>query len=55
MLPPTSTMPYPEQDFVLQWLAQKNRNAKMMSGLVTGATLIFAAIAAWPIIRAWFG
>jgi hypothetical protein len=46
-------MPYPEADFVRKWLDQEERNAKFWPRIVTALTLIFAAIAAWPIIKSW--
>jgi hypothetical protein len=45
--------PYPEADFVRKWLDQEERNAKFWPRIVTALTLIFAAIAAWPIIKSW--
>jgi len=46
-------MPYPDADFVRRWLDQEERNAKFWPRIVTALTLIFAAIAAWPVIKSW--
>jgi hypothetical protein len=51
--PVTDAMPYPEAEFVRKWLAQQDRNAKLLPVLVTVLTLLFAGIAAWPVIKGW--
>jgi hypothetical protein len=57
-LPVTDAMPYPEADFVLGWIAEKERPVKIWRAVLAGAAIVAAVaacIAAWPVIKGWFG
>jgi hypothetical protein len=55
-MPITDRMPYPDSNFVQNWLDQKDQIAKIRTALVTAVSvvaMIAACIAAWPVVKGW--
>jgi hypothetical protein len=56
--PVTDAMPYPDAIYARQWLADEERKARRRERFLTAVAVvaaIAACIAAWPIVRGWFG
>ena len=53
--PGVDLTPYPEADFVRNWVDEQDRKARFWPTVVTILTLVFAGIAAWPVIKGWLG